>query len=94
MYDLDIRYQPGVKAMVPDALSRRPDYLAAIVEREKRDQVEYVEHMGKYLTDGTLPGDEFDELIKIEAKNFILNDSRLYRKIWDDVIAPYTEWLF
>ena len=30
MYDLDIRYRPGVKAIVPDALSRRPDYLVAI----------------------------------------------------------------
>ena len=94
MYDLDIRYRPGVKAVVPDALSRRPDYLTAIIEREQKGQVEYVEHMGKYLADGTLPRDEFDELIKIEAKNFILNDSRLYRRIRDDVIAPYTEWLF
>jgi hypothetical protein len=94
MYDLDIRYRPGVKAIVPDTLSRRPDYLTAITNREQRGQIEYVEHMGKYLTDGTLPGDEFDELIKIEAKNFVLNDNRLYRKVSDDVSAPYVEWLF
>jgi hypothetical protein len=94
MYDLDIRYRPGVKAIVPDALSRRPDYLTAITEREQGSQIEYVEHIGKYLMDETLPGDEFDELIKVEAKNFILNDSRVYRKIRDNVTAPYLEWLF
>jgi transposase InsO family protein len=94
MYDLDIRYWLGVKAVVPDSLSRRPDYLAAITEREKGGQIEYIEYMGKYLADRTLPGNEFDDLIKIEAKNFTLNDRRLYRKIRGDVVAPYTEWLF
>jgi transposase InsO family protein len=93
-YKLDIRYRPGVKATVPDALSRRPDYLTAIMERERDNVVEYVEHMEKYLMDKTLPGDEFDELIKIEAKNFILNDGRLYRKVRDGITAPYLEWLF
>jgi hypothetical protein len=60
MYNLDIRYRPGVKAIVPDARSGCPDYLTAITERELQGQIEYVEHMGKYLTDGTLPEDEFD----------------------------------
>jgi RNase H-like domain found in reverse transcriptase/Reverse transcriptase (RNA-dependent DNA polymerase)/Integrase zinc binding domain/Retroviral aspartyl protease len=94
MYDLDIRYRPGIKATVPDALSRRPDYLAAIQERDQQNYVEYVEHMERYLTDRTLPGDKFDELVKIEAKNFVLNDGRLYRKIREGVVAPYLEWLF
>jgi RNase H-like domain found in reverse transcriptase/Reverse transcriptase (RNA-dependent DNA polymerase)/Integrase zinc binding domain/Retroviral aspartyl protease len=94
MYDLDIKYRPGVKATVPDALSRRPDYLTAIQEREKQNCIEYVEHMEMYLTDRTLPGDEFDELVKTEAKNFVLNDGRLYRKIREGVVAPYLEWLF
>jgi len=94
MYDLDIRYRPGVKATVPDTLSRRPDYLAAIAERKKEDRIEYVEHMAEYLMNGNLPGEEFDELIRIEAKNFILNEMRLYRKIREGVMAPYLEWLF
>jgi RNase H-like domain found in reverse transcriptase len=81
MYDLDIRYRPGVKATVPDALSRRPDYLAAIAQREQENYIEYVEHMAGYLTKGILPGNEFDELIKIEAKNFMLSDGRLYRRV-------------
>ena len=79
MYDLDIRYRPGVKAIIPDALSRRPDYLAAIAEWEQADHIEYIEHMGDYLTKEALPGDEFDELIKLEARNFILNSGCLYR---------------
>ena len=94
MYDLDIRYRPGVKATVPDALSRRPDYLAAIAQREQENHIEYVEHVAGYLTKGILPGNEFDEIIKIEAKNFMLNDGCLYRRIRDDVTAPYLEWLF
>ena len=95
MYDLDIRYRPGVKAIVPDALSRRPDYLAAIAQRERENSIEYVEHMGNYLTKGTLPGDEFDELIKLEAKNFLLKDDHLYRRVRDGgIIAPYLDWLF
>jgi hypothetical protein len=31
-YKLDLRYRPGTKATVPDALSRRPHYLMAIRE--------------------------------------------------------------
>ena len=105
MYDLDIRYQPGVKAIVPDALSRRSDYLAAIAEREQANRIEYIEHMGDYLTKGALPGDEFDELIKLEAKNFVLDGGHLYRWVRDGsvrdgstrdggIMAPYLEWLF
>ena len=36
-YSLEIRYRLGVKATVPDALSRRPDYLTAIAEQERPD---------------------------------------------------------
>jgi Integrase zinc binding domain len=92
---LDIRYRPGSKATVPDALSRRPDYLTAIAEREQGNIVEYVEHMEAYLRDNTLPGNEFDEFIKVEAKNFTVDEEgRVYRKIRDGVTAPYLEWLF
>jgi hypothetical protein len=51
--------------------------------------------MGNYLTDETLPRDGFDELIKVEAKNFVLDqDGRPLRKIRDGVPAHYLEWLF
>lgn len=51
--------------------------------------------MGNYLTDETLSRDGFDELIKVEAKNFVLDqDGRPLRKIRDGVPAPYLEWLF
>jgi len=95
MYDLDIRYRPGVKAIVPDALSRRPDYLTAIAERERLNQIEYVEYMGEYLANGALPKNEFDELIRAEATNFVLdNDGRVCRKLQHNITAPYLEWLF
>ena len=68
-----------MKAIVLDTLSQRPDYLAAIAERQQADHIEYIEHMGDYLTKEALPGDEFDELIKLEARNFILNSGCLYR---------------
>lgn len=94
-YKLDIQYRPGSKAMVPDALSRRPDYLTAIVVRDRNDVVEYVEYMEAYLRDNTLPGNKFDELIKSEAKNFTFDQNgRVCRRIRDDVTAPYLEWLF
>jgi hypothetical protein len=94
-YNLDIKYRPGVKATVPDALSRRPDYLAAIVERESANRVEYAEYMGDYLRDKTLPKNEFDEMIKLEAKNFELDqDGRILRKVREDLFTPYLEWLF
>jgi len=40
--------------------------------------VEYVEHMKKYFTNEILPDDEFDELIKTEAKNFVSIDEHLH----------------
>src|SRR5438046_6022292 len=91
-----------MKAIVLDTLSPRPDYLAAIAEWEQADHIEYVEHMGDYLTKGALPGDEFDELIKLEAKNFVLDNGHLYRRVQNggiqnggnSVTAPYLEWFF
>jgi len=50
--------------------------------------------MGHYLMKGILPGDEFDELIKLEAKNFVVNTDVSYRRVPDGVVAPYLEWLF
>ena len=56
--------------------------------------------MAGYLTNRRVPGDEFDKLIKLEAKNFVLNDGRTYRRVRDgsvqggSVVAPYLEWLF
>jgi hypothetical protein len=95
MYDLDIWYRPGVKAIVPDALSRRPDYMAAITERENMNHIEYVEYMGEFLKNGTLPKNEFDELIQVEATNFVLGgDGRVCRKLRDNITTPYLEWLF
>ena len=64
------------------------------MERERNNVVEYVEHMKKYLTDEILPDDKFDELIKIEVKNFVLIDGHLHWKIRDGITPPYLEWLF
>src|SRR5579859_1649708 len=51
--------------------------------------------MGEYLTNGTLPKNEFDELIRTEATNFVLDsDGRVCRKLQDNITASYLEWLF
>jgi hypothetical protein len=77
---------PGANAIVPDALSQRPDYLSVINERETEGHIEYVKCMEKYLSNGALPKNEFDELIVAEAP---MDDvGCLWRKIREGVTAP------
>ena len=66
-YDLDIRYLKGRDAIIPDALSRRPDYrreyqLNFILELDKYlnsiyDHEEFISHLKDFLTDHGLPRD-------------------------------------
>jgi len=51
-FDLDIRYRKGSEIIIPEALSRRPDFPNAIVQYN-----EYIQHIEKYLLDKTLPRD-------------------------------------
>jgi hypothetical protein len=96
-WDLDIRFRKGSEATVPDALSRRPDYnpLRLNVMRGLAPNEEYVMFMETYLKENVLPGNEFDELVRVEAPYFALDaDGRVCRKIKDGVLTPYLEWEF
>ena len=55
---------------------------------------EYVSYMEEYLEKGALPKNEYDEMIRLEAPHFVLNEGRLMRKISEGVLTPYLEWEF
>ena len=95
--DLDIRYRRGKKAIVPDALSRRPDYLdylTAIGINIRYD--DYIPHLKEYLISKILPQDPaMRERIKALANEFTLDvDQTLLRKLKNGSTAPYIEPLF
>ena len=94
-WKLNIKYRRGSEAIVPDALSRRPDLLNAMALGLAPEKDEYVVFMEAYLRDKTLPGNEFDELIKNEALHFVIVDDRLMRRVGaEGDEAPYLEWQF
>jgi len=94
-WKLNIKYRRGSEAIVPDALSRRPDLLNAMALGLAPEKDEYVVFMEAYLRDKTLPGNEFDELIKSEAPHFVIVDDRLMRRVGaEGDEAPYLEWQF
>ena len=78
-WPIDIKYRPGKYALVPDAISRRPDYfdyfnsihyLDSITPRREE---EYISYMSDYLKHKRLPDDdELRNRIIDEAPNFIL----------------------
>jgi transposase InsO family protein len=50
-YDLDIRYRPGSQAVIPDALSRRPDWGSGVLSTAvAEDGMTEYELLKKYLT--------------------------------------------
>ena len=96
-FDLDIRYRRGREAIVPDALSRRPDYLsylAAIGVDPRHD--DYIQHLKQYLISKKLPRDPaMRERVTAIADDFALDvDQSLLRKPRNGTTAPYIEPLF
>ena len=89
-YDLDIRFRRGREAIVPDALSRRPDYFNAMIQHD-----EFIPHLKTFLIDHTLPEDAaMRERVMQEAHAYALdNDQSLLRKVGDKT-APYIEPIF
>lgn len=69
-YDLDIQYRPGTEATVPDAISRRPDFMGKGQAHEHPsaqsnglairsvDEADWEQAMIEYLRDGRLPDDD------------------------------------
>ena len=95
-YDLDIRYRRGSEAIVPDVLSRRPDYFNAIILNTMIQHEEFIPYLKTFLIDHTLPEDAaMREKVMREAHAYALDeDQGLLRKIGDDKTAPYIEPVF
>ena len=55
---------------------------------------EYVQFMEEYLLKGTLPQNEFAELVRLEGPHFLIQEGRLVRRIAEGVTTPYLEWEF
>ena len=93
-YNLMVKYRPGKLAIVPDALSRRPDFLNALVLSKAEDYVPYVH---QFLQDFSLP-DDADEMtraqIVAEVDKFVLEDGVLHRKVKEGIMAPYIDFQF
>ena len=56
-YDLDIRYRRGREAIIPDALSRRPDYFNVFLLNAMIRHDEFIPHLKNFLINHTLPED-------------------------------------
>ena len=90
-FDLDIRYRRGMEAIVPDALSRRPDYLNAMVQQD-----DFISHLKQFLIDGMVPSDPaMRAKVTRQATNYALDqDQSLLRKLPNGGTASYIEPLF
>lgn len=81
-YNLSIQYRKGSEAVVPDAISRRPDLMgegprnrAAIVATIRGfDEDDWAMHMTALLCDGTAPPEEFKEDIYEYQNDFTIDD--------------------
>ena len=91
-HNLDIRYRKGSEAIVPNAISRRPDFKgegpanAAFIGHMKygMDENEWANHMTAFLRNGTEPPDTFREIIFEDADNFVVETTREHRKAPED----------
>lgn len=89
-YALNIQYRPGSKAIVPDSISRRPDFLAILPAEET--PTEWPEYMLDLLSNKPTPDNPYlQETLEKEKDNFRLIDGQLYRIIDKDtdLVAPY-----
>ena len=93
-YNLIIKYRPGSQAIVPDAISRRPDFNALIL-RVAEDYIPYIRY---FLQDHSIPVDASDATraqIIADAAKFVLEDGGvLHRKVKEGITAPYIEFPF
>lgn len=106
-FDIDIRYRKGSEAIVPDALSRRPDFMgntpANVAERInamrfKRDEDEvFVEAMITFKQTGNLPEDQhLQQLLQEKSDDFQVSEddgipTLKYRLPYNKGFAPYLE---
>ncbi|KAL2035927.1 hypothetical protein VTO58DRAFT_101845 [Aureobasidium pullulans] len=106
-FDIDIRYRKGSEAIVPDALSRRPDFMGTIpanvaerinAMRFKSDEDEaFVEGMITFKQTKVLPNDpHLQQLLQQKSNDFLVSDEDgipvlKYRVANDKGLAPYLE---
>jgi transposase InsO family protein len=99
-YDLVIKYRPGKDAVVPDAISRRPDFMedtpGNVLKQPLRlnaiagvDELEWLDALKTYLQSQTLPiNPSLAEHIQRTASDYIVreqdSDLVLYRVFKDD----------
>ena len=92
-YNLVIKYRPGKQAIVPDAISRRPDFNALVLQNAD----DYVPYVRQFLQDHLFPADA-NELertqIIAEVDKFVLEDGVLHRKVKEGIMAPYIDFQF
>jgi hypothetical protein len=98
-YNLLIKYRPGKQAIVPDAISRRPDYLNAIRWERDKDEISkreaHIHAIREFLVSKRLPprDSELRKRVMDDADRYILDeDDALHRKIRDGVTAPFIEF--
>ncbi|KAG9663981.1 hypothetical protein KCV03_g9824, partial [Aureobasidium melanogenum] len=85
-YDIEIRYRKGSEAIVPDAISRRPDFMgntpANVAERinamrfQADKETDFVDAMIAFQLSGTLPQEErLQKLVQEKAINHAVIDN-------------------
>jgi len=87
----DIQYRKVADAIVPDALSRRPNFaLNTILQYD-----DIIRPIEQYLKNKIIPTDrEMRERIQKGASDFLMEDDRLYKKLTGGEIASYIDPLF
>jgi len=94
-YNLVIKYCPGSQAIVPDAISRRPDFTEPLNALPSLNHIDdYIPSLRQFLDDRSFPSDASQAVtaqIVAEAGEFLFQDGVLHRK---GITAPYLEFDF
>lgn len=101
-YNISIQYRKGSEAVVPDAISRRPDLMgegprnrAAIVAAIRGfDEDEWATHITALLIDGTAPPAEFKEDIYEHQGEFTTDHEGTLYHTTADGSSPYIPQMF
>jgi len=89
-YNLSIKYRKGSEAVVPDALSRRPDFFNAMLQVE-----EYIPHIEQYLLNKQLPTDStMRAKVMREADSFAMENGAIVKRLGDGKTVSYIDPLF
>lgn len=102
-YDLNILYRSGAKQVIPDAISRRSDWMgdgprnrASIVANLRSlDEDEWAKYMVDFLKSGTIPPQPYEDDIFAQSRSFAIDseDNLLYIDS-DGYPSPYLPQLF